>query len=143
MHNQAHSVKQSVHVKPVKRLYFDLLLANLANKYLPGWQVWLVLGMSKKNKLDGFYIVRTDSAGVFAGNIVSRKKREVRMKNAIRLHYWDGAASLSQLATEGVTKPEECRFCVPVKVTLFETIEILNTTEAAEKNIKKVPSWKM
>jgi len=98
---------------------------------------------TKKKKLKGFKIVRTHSAGVFAGRVVKKKGMEVSMKDAIRLHYWDGAASLSQMAMEGVTKPGECRFAVPVSVTLTQVIEILDVTKKAEDNIKAVPVWRV
>lgn len=91
-----------------------------------------------------FVIVRTHSAGVFAGNLRSRTGKEAVLTNAIRLWYWDGAASLSQLAMEGVTLPGNCKFSMPVKrVLLTEVIEILDVTDIAENNIKAVPSWKM
>ena len=59
-----------------------------------------------------YVIVRTHSAGVFAGLLESRKGQEVVMRQARRLWYWQGAASLSQLAMEGVTAPDECKFPV-------------------------------
>ena len=62
---------------------------------------------AKKRK---YVIVRTYSAGVFAGELESRKGQEVVMRNARRLWYWDGAASLSQLAMEGTSKPQNCKF---------------------------------
>ena len=90
-----------------------------------------------------YVIVRTYSAGVFAGNLKSRNGREVVMTNARRLWYWDGAASLSQLAMEGTKKPENCKFpCVVEHVELLEVIEILDITEAARKSIEAVPIWK-
>ena len=48
-----------------------------------------------------YVIVRTYSAGVFAGNLKSRDGKEVTLTNARRLWYWSGAASLSQLAVAG------------------------------------------
>ncbi len=90
-----------------------------------------------------YQIVRTYSAGVFAGYIESRNGREVVMRNARRLWMWAGAASLSQLAMEGTTKPSECKFpCAVDKVELLEVIEILDCTEKAFKSIKEVPIWK-
>jgi len=90
-----------------------------------------------------YQIVRTYSAGVFAGYIESRNGREVVMRNARRLWYWDGAASLSQLAMEGTSKPAECKFpCAVDKVELLEVIEILDCTAKAEAAIKAVPIWK-
>lgn len=92
--------------------------------------------------LSEYCIVRTYSAGVFAGEIESRNGREVVMLNARRLWYWVGANSLSQLAMEGVKSPENCKFpCEVDRVELLEVIEILNCTEKAKESIKNVPIW--
>lgn len=89
-----------------------------------------------------YVIVRTYSAGVFAGNLESRNGQEVVLRNARRIWYWAGAASLSQLAMEGTKKPLECKFpCEVDRVELLEAIEILDVTEQAEKSIKEVPIW--
>ena len=90
-----------------------------------------------------YVIVRTYSAGVFAGELESRNGKETVLLNARRLWYWAGAASLSQLAMEGVKKPEECKFpCEVSRVELLETIEILDVTDEARSSIKRVPIWK-
>ncbi len=89
-----------------------------------------------------YVIVRTFSAGVFAGFLESKNGKEVILTNARRLWYWDGAASLSQLAMEGVSKPEKCKFpCEVDRVELLEAIEILDCTEKAKESIKKVAIW--
>ena len=90
-----------------------------------------------------YVIVRTYSAGVFAGYLQKREGQEVIVRNARRLWYWKGAASLSQLAMEGVSNPEECKFpCEVDKIILTQAIEILSCTETSRKNIKKVKIWK-
>lgn len=96
-----------------------------------------------KKKEDGRYvIVRTYSAGVFAGEIQSREGQEVILHNARRLWKWSGAASLSQLAMEGVSEPENCMFpCLVDKVELLQAIEILDCTLAARKSIENVKVW--
>lgn len=96
----------------------------------------------KKTKTRPYVVVRTYSAGVFAGELVSRKGQEVALTNARRLWYWNGAASLSQLALEGVSKPGDCKFAVPVNVVLTQAIEILSTTPKARKCIEGVPVWR-
>lgn len=89
-----------------------------------------------------YKIVRTYSAGVFAGEIISQNGQHVVMKNVRRLWYWDGAASLSQLAMEGVSKPENCKFpCEVDRIELLQAIEILNCTEKARLSIAGVPIW--
>lgn len=92
-----------------------------------------------KNK---YVIVRTFSAGVFAGTLVSRKGQEVVLKKARRLWYWKGAASLSELAMVGVSCPKECKFPVEVdRVELLQAIEIIDVTPKAQNSIAEVPIW--
>ena len=89
-----------------------------------------------------YVIVRTYSAGVFAGNLESRNGQEVVLTNARRIWYWSGAASLSQLAMEGTSDPNNCKFPCPVdRVELLQAIEILDVTIQAENSIKGVPVW--
>lgn len=97
-------------------------------------------------KLNGmpYCMVRTFSAGVFAGYLESREGKEATLRNARRIWYWDGAASLSQLATDGTSKPENCKFPCPVdSVMLTEVIEIIPITKKAKKSIEEVAVWKM
>lgn len=90
------------------------------------------------------FIVRTDRAGVFFAEIESRNGSEAELKNARRLWYWSGAASLSQLANEGVTRPDVCKFTVTVdSCTVLGVIEIIPCTEKAVKSINSVPVWKI
>ena len=98
----------------------------------------------KADEFDGmkYVIVRTYSAGVFAGYLESRNGQEVVMRNARRLWYWSGAASLSQLAEEGVKKPDECKFPREVdRVELLQAIEILDVTKKAKESINFVKIW--
>lgn len=90
-----------------------------------------------------YCMVRSSDAGVFAGTIKSRKKDEVLLTNARRIWYWDGAASLSQLATDGTSNPKNCKFPVAVdQVLLLGVIEIIPITDAAAASIASVPIWK-
>ena len=90
-----------------------------------------------------YVIVRTYSAGVFAGYMKERNGKEVILSNARRLWYWSGAASLSQLAMEGTRDPLNCKFpCEVSEVILTEIIEILPCTKQAKESIKGVPIWK-
>lgn len=89
-----------------------------------------------------YVIVRTYSAGCFAGELVSRDGKEAELANARRLWYWAGAASLSQLAAEGTSRPADCKFAVPVGITLTEVIEVITVTDEARKVIESVPMWR-
>jgi hypothetical protein len=89
-----------------------------------------------------YCIVRTYSAGVFAGYVESRKGQEVVVLNARRLWSWAGAASLSQLAMEGTSAPYNCKFpCEVDKVELLQAIEVLECTKKAQDSITSVPVW--
>ena len=93
-------------------------------------------------KAGRYVIVRTQSAGVFAGNLESRVGQEVVLTDARRLWYWAGAASLSQMAVSGTSRPKDCKFPVAVpRAALTQAIEILDVTAEAESSIKAVPVW--
>lgn len=89
-----------------------------------------------------YVMCRTYSAGVFAGYLQSRDGKEVVLRKARRIWYWEGAASLSQLAMEGTSKPENCKFpCEVDEVILTEAIEIIPITERAKASIAGVKIW--
>ena len=89
-------------------------------------------------------IVRTFSAGVFAGVLKSKNGQECVLIEARRLWYWEGAASLSQLSIDGVSLPDKCKFPKEVeKVLLTEVIEILPLTDKAYLSIHGVKEWKV
>ena len=90
-----------------------------------------------------YCMVRTYSAGVFAGTIKSRDGKEALLTDARRIWYWAGAASLSQLANEGTSAPKDCKFPAPVpEVLLTEVIEIIPISDIARKSIDSVQPWK-
>lgn len=89
-------------------------------------------------------IIRTEKAGVFFGEIKQRNGQEATITNCRRLWYWKGANSLSQLATEGVRYPRECKFTVTVdEMTVIGVIEIIPCTEKAIESINSVPVWNL
>jgi hypothetical protein len=89
-------------------------------------------------------IIRTRSAGVFAGYIESQNGQEITLIKARRIYQWVGAATLSQLAMEGTSNPSACKFPEEVnRVKLFEVIEILDTTQKAKQSIDSVKVWKV
>jgi len=88
-------------------------------------------------------IVRGDRSGVFFGELANRNGQEVELTNCRRLWYWSGAASLHQLAAEGVKNPTECKFTMPVSgIIILDAIEIIPCTKEAIDNIDRVRQWK-
>ena len=101
--------------------------------------------MVKAKSMSGkeYCIIRTYSAGLFAGWI-NRKftGKEATIYNSRRLWFWDGANSISQIAIDGVKKPNNCKFAKVVEEQdLKEIIEVIPCTEVAKKNIEAVPVW--
>ena len=99
--------------------------------------------MPKVSKDMEYCIVRTYSAGVFAGYWNRKiKDKEGTVFNSRRIFYWDGANSLSELAMKGTTKPNNCKFAVIVPETdLKEVIEVIPCTEKAKQSIEGVKIW--
>lgn len=92
-------------------------------------------------------IIRSYGAGVFYGILNEVEKAEdkycVELLSCRRIWCWSGAASLSQLATEGVKNPDHCNFTVVVdSMVISSVIEIIPTTATAQKIIEEVPIWK-
>jgi len=93
-----------------------------------------------------YVIVRTDVMGVFAGDLCEKQSTETKIviKNARRIWYWSGAASLSELAVEGTCDPNNCKFPIEVEEVILTSprgFEILKCTKKAMESIKAVPIW--
>lgn len=89
------------------------------------------------------YIVRCDRAGVFYGEIEGRNGKEIKMRNVRCIWYWDGAATLLQLAAEGTTNPNNCKFTMTVdSLVVLDAIEIIPCTDRAIESIESVKEWK-
>lgn len=95
------------------------------------------------NNIGKKVIIRGDRSGVEFGELVEQNGNEVTLKNARRLWYWNGAASLSQLATDGTKRPQDCKFTVTVSsITILDAVEIIPCTDKAIKSIEEVDEWK-
>ena len=88
-------------------------------------------------------IVRGDRSGGVFGTLAEKEGQEVRLENCRRIWYWDGANSISQLAVDGVTKPNSCKFTVTVsEIIITDVIEIIPCTDKAIENIEGVKEWR-
>lgn len=90
------------------------------------------------------YILRSPEAGVFYGEMAQEidSSRIVKITNARQLWYWEGAATLLQLAKTGTTKPYNCKFTVTVdEITICNVSEIIPCTNEAMESIDSVEAW--
>lgn len=91
------------------------------------------------------YIIRCDRAGVFFAHVAEYDPQTstATLTNCRRLWYWDGAASISQIAMDGVKRPDQCQFTMTVpEMIVGGVIELIPCTEKAEKSIDGVKVWK-
>lgn len=87
-------------------------------------------------------IIRCDRSGVFFGTLESLEGQQAKISNVRNIWYWDGAASVMQLAAEGVKRPDNCKFTVTVsEIVVTDAIQIIPCTEQAIKDIEAVKTW--
>ena len=91
-------------------------------------------------------IVRCTDAGVFFGTLTEfdAGNKIAKISLCRRIWYWYGAASLSQLAKEGVADKKSSKFTVTVdEIIVCGVIELIPCTKQAIDNIESVPVWRI
>ena len=87
-------------------------------------------------------LVRGIRSGVYFGELVSQDKQEVEMKDVRNLWRWEGANTLLDLAENGVSKPNGCKFSNKVNsIVLTDVCEIVPCSDKAIENIEGVTEW--
>lgn len=93
-----------------------------------------------------YCIIRGDRSGVFAGYLdldMYDDSRSVFILESRRIWYWSGAASISQLAVDGTSDPDNCKFPPAVaEQFVLDAIEIIPCTEKARESIQGVKEWR-
>jgi len=85
-------------------------------------------------------LVRTYSAGVHVGELVSHEGTVVKLKNAVRIYRWRGANTLSEVAKNGVVTNEYTRISERVdEITLTQAIELIPVSVKAAQSLE--PVW--
>ena len=75
-----------------------------------------------------FVLIRTFSAGVHFGELISRDGQEVHLANARRLWSWAGALSLSEIAMTGCNI-KGSKISVPVdEIILTQAVEVIKVS---------------
>lgn len=94
-------------------------------------------------KVENYYIVRADRAGVFFGKIKSKDKDSVVMTEVRKIFYWNGAAAVEQIAVEGVSKPDDCKLTILVEeMEIMSPIQIIPCTEKSILSLQAIKEWK-
>lgn len=92
--------------------------------------------------LGEYVIIRTYSAGVWAGFLKEKVKNEVYLTEARRLYYWSNieGISLSGISLNGLKK-ETSKICAPVPIVWLEAIEIIPCSKLAQQSIISQPIY--
>ena len=91
--------------------------------------------MASKKIARKYVVIRTYSAGVHVGELFERRGQEVDLVNARRVWSWKGANTLNEIANRGVGAGSRLSEVVSA-ITLTQAIEVIDTTEAARKNLE-------
>ena len=86
--------------------------------------------------INEYVIIRTYSAGVWAGILKQKSSNEVILSDARRLWRWwaKKSISLSAVANFGINQ-DKCQIAPSVENIWLEAIEIIPTTKIAQKSI--------
>jgi hypothetical protein len=90
-------------------------------------------------------LIRSYASGVHIGTLISENYtlsgKVVVLNDSRRIHYWEGAASLSQVALEGV-KSGRIAMVIP-EIEVVNCIETIPLSDAAISNLENQPVWRV
>lgn len=90
-------------------------------------------------------IVRCYGAGVFFGEvrevISDADGLNVRLANARKVWYWDGAAAVEQLSQDGCNDRSKLTVAVP-ELVVANAIQVIPCTEKAIANLEAQREWR-
>ena len=87
-------------------------------------------------------IARIERAGVFHGTLDHIDNDIMRLKDARRIYYWNGALSVTDIAAKGITGG---KVTIPVTTVEFmsdKIVELNECSEDASKSIETIKPWK-
>ena len=92
------------------------------------------MAKAKKTTKRRAVLVRTYSAGVHFGYLVSRKGQEVVLAGSRRIWYWKGANTLSEIALHGVGPGS--KVAERVDIILIQAIEVISMAADGVKSLE-------
>lgn len=107
--------------------------------------------LTNKNEIrlpyfDGFKgtkcVVRCNRSGVFYGTFQWLEGTMCLITDVQNIWYWAGAATVLQLATDGVALPNETKISIKVSsLVVTDAVEIVPCTEKAIKCLDSISPW--
>jgi hypothetical protein len=94
-----------------------------------------------------FVITRGSQSGVHAGELETIGERFIVLRESRRIWYWEGAASLSEIAVYGCAEDKRklCLFAAKVdcqEIATSDVCEIIHCQPAGEEMIRTQPEWR-
>lgn len=90
-------------------------------------------------------LIRSYASGVHFGTLKSEiytvSGKVVELTDSRRIHYWEGAASLSQVALEGIKKGRVSMILPTIEIV--NVIETIPLQDEAIINLNNQPIWKV
>ena len=83
-------------------------------------------------------VVRTCNAGVHFGTVSAHSGQQVVLTEARRIHYWEGAFTLSAVAKHGIGGDSRVSCTIP-EILLTDALELIPMSEKATKNLEGSP----
>lgn len=98
--------------------------------------------MAKNDNGQPYVLIRTYSAGVHIGYLKEHSGTVVTLAESRRIWMWSGAFTCSEIATAGVTRPDESKLSTTVpEITLTEAVEIIPCTQQAYDCLTAIPDF--
>lgn len=95
------------------------------------------------NLIGKHVILRTENAGVFFGVLEEKEGTTVKLSNCRKLYYWEGAGAVEQLAVDGTSKSQKCKFTLFVPNMIIEQeIQLIPCSEKSIQSLNSVKEWK-
>ena len=102
--------------------------------------------LEPKKNVGKICLIRSYASGVHCGEVMDEfftaAGKVVILKNSRRIHYWSGAASLSQIANDGIKNKESSRLTQElIEIEIVNVCETIPISEKALKQLAAHPIW--
>lgn len=104
--------------------------------------------INPKGNVGRICLIRSVNSGVHFGKVIDEfytpVGKSVILKDSRRIHYWSGAASLTQVANDGIGNKEISKISQKIsKIEIVDVCEMLPMSNKAIKQLDSHPVWEI
>ena len=96
---------------------------------------------AKETNESAYSIIRCDRSGVFFGQVESLEGQTAKIKDARQIWYWEGAASVMQIAKDGIGSGS--KVTVSADITVTDAIQVIHCSKKAVACLRGFKEWKI